>query len=94
MDGAVSDIVHPETYIVPTGCDALIVFTSARPRLQSYANMINTPAGRRQNSLTMFVSVCLPDVKSINYLSEKTEPDAVHRLEECCSFWAPNFPLG
>lgn len=30
--------------IVSTGCDPLIIFTSARPRPQSYTDMINTPA--------------------------------------------------
>lgn len=69
LDVAALDLFHAETSIVPTGCDALIIFTSAMPRLQSYTNMINTPAGRRQNSLALFVSVCLPDVKSINYLN-------------------------
>lgn len=53
--------------------------------------MINTPAGRWLNSLTLFVGVGLPDVKSINYLSAKRKPDAEHRLEECYSFWPPKF---
>lgn len=35
--------------------------------------MINTPAGWRQNSLAVFVGVCLPDVKSINYLDAKKQ---------------------
>ncbi len=89
FDRTVSDLLHPDPYIVPTGCDALIIFTSARPRLESYTNMINTPAGRWQNSLTVFVSVSLPDVKSINYLNSKKKPDAVHRLEESYSSWPP-----
>lgn len=35
--------------------------------------MINTPAGWRQNSLGVFVGVCLPDVKSINGLNAKKQ---------------------
>lgn len=41
---------------------------------------------------TVFVSIGLPDVKSINYLNAKKKPDAVHRLEESYSFWQPKFP--
>lgn len=67
-----SSFIQTPTFI-PTGCDALIIFTSARPRLHSYTNMINTPAGWWQNSLIVFVSVSLPDVKSINYLNAKNE---------------------
>lgn len=37
----------------------------------------------------MFVRVCLPDVKSINYFSAQRKPDAVGRLEEIYSFWPP-----
>lgn len=86
---ALSDIFHPETLIVSTGCDALIIFTSAKPRLYRYATMINTPAGWWHNSLALFVSVCLPDVKSINYCDAEKKPDAVCRLEEIYSFWPP-----
>lgn len=38
-------VFHTNTCIIPAGCDVLIVFTSAQPRLHSYTNMINTPAG-------------------------------------------------
>lgn len=86
-------IFHTNTCIIPAGCDVLIVFTSAQPRLHSYTNMINTPAGWWQNGLTVFVSVRLPDVKSINYLSAKKEKtsDPAHRVEECYSFWPLKF---